>query len=287
MRRVGLLWGLGLVAACAEIEVPLDAAPASADALVGFSTDSMVELPQDASRPRDQFVARQDQGAPRDMQAPCQPGAQLEPCAICDASGNRVAPERDDRCPAVDCAPLAEYRVAQDAQGRQVCEAVLSNPSGPNCVGVGQCAMEATPTVCEQRMVGVTVAVAEGECQAILGCEGANRGEAGPAPQGTPCQDGEGFCNPRGECDTTLIDRCGHFVDFGQLCGFGTLPLGGEYCAVAQPPQANQNCTSFCSDAQRVCRGAQLAGADACTEQQPHGCLDSPNGQAIICWCSP
>ncbi len=271
---------------CAELELPLDAGPARLDALIGSSVDGLVvDIPQDAARPREMAPPR-DQGPPADAAPrPCAPGEPLGLCEVCGPDGRPTAPARDETCPVVDCGPLATYRTAIDDQGRAVCEAVFANPSGPNCLAIGRCADRPTPTVCEQRMVGVTVAVADGECRAIDGCEGMTPGEAGPAPAGTACQGGDGVCNERGECDTSLLEQCGDFTAFGELCGQGVHPARGAYCAVGQPAQANQTCGSFCTDAQAACVSGTLAEADGCTPTDEVGCFAAPQGARIVCWC--
>lgn len=279
MRSVTLLVTAAAVFGCAEISDVVDASLGGGrtDALVGFTNDAARPEPQSDSAPLDATVRFDAAPLP-----PCTPGEMLDVCEVCDDAGQRVAPDRDERCPAIDCSALNHYRQASDPQdGYPICELVAHNPRGPNCAAVGRCRETADDTVCLPSP-GVRVAAVQQPCQQILGCAGAEAPMVGPAPAGTPCQDDEGRCTDAGRCDTTISEACGHYAMVARVCGAGVHPTQGAYCAVG-PLEPTDHCTAFCIAQNATCAAGYEAGPDGCALGQEIGCLQP--AASLVCYC--
>lgn len=201
---------------------------------------------------------------------PCSPGL----CQQCNESGAVVVPTDDGRCPPVDCNGIVEYARA-DQGGVPVCQRIVHLASGNRCAGPGVCKAVPDAAACGE-LRQVEMARAEGACQVIVGCIGAEPGIVSPAPAGTPCDD-DGACAPNGTCDTSLTEVCADFLDSEsppRICATGVHPSGDTYCELTS---TDGQCATACQRLGTACLAAWSASA-----QQP--CGDASAGSQIGCF---
>lgn len=285
MRRgLILLW---LLAGCATQAVP-DGDEDAGEAVDAFVAPPALEsgvppppVPDRGTPPppcADAGLPRPDMGGGGDCggAAPvCQPGMRLGLCEVCDACGQRTVPADDNGCPAVDCGGQAQYT----RQGN-ICYALRARIIGGRCLGPGSCRDPDDRSACgdPERMEALRL---EGECVAMEGCQGVAEPRLVPAPNGTPCGEGDvGLCQA-GACDLEIGEAC---AAFGETCETGNHVDGGGATPYCQVAAEGENCIAVCGAVVGSrCLAGWAAGA-GCVTQQEIGCF--AGAPRLICRCS-
>lgn len=235
---------------------------------------------QDASVPTQAADAMRpqppaDMGGGRCPPAECAPNTALGVCESCDACGQRQVPDDDDQCPMVNCGGMAQF-----ARQGNICFSLRSRPEGGRCLGPGSCRDPDDLSACGEadRMQEL---VLEGECRAMEGCQGPTPPRIVPAPNGTPCGEGDmGLCQ-NGTCDLEIGMAC---AAFGQTCDVGVHVDGGggtPYCQVAAE---GANCIEVCNAVPGSrCLAGWAAGA-GCVLGMEIGCIAA--SPRLICRCA-